>query len=95
MDTVMCYFVIACMVVWVALLIGKCFCCRVWDIRRRVEVWKWRTDDAPDLPPEVSCPLHLLQLREKRKHHLLEEEVSHMYLSYSSIVGIILHEWLA
>jgi hypothetical protein len=43
---------------------------------RRVGVPKWRTGDAPDLPPEVSHQLHLLQPRERRKHHLLEEEVS-------------------
>jgi len=36
----------------------------------------------------VSHPLHLLQLREKRRHHLLEAEVSYMYLSYSSFVGM-------
>jgi hypothetical protein len=52
---------------------------RVWGIRRRVEVQKWRTGDAPDLLPEVSCPLHLLQPREKRKHHHLEEEVSFLF----------------
>lgn len=35
----------------------------------------------------MSRPLHLLQLREKRKHHLLEAEVSYIYLSYSSFMG--------
>jgi hypothetical protein len=63
---------------WVGSLIGKYSCCRVWGIRKRVEVWKWRTGDAPDLPPEVSYPLLLLQPRERRKHLLLEEEVSYL-----------------
>jgi len=37
-DIVIWHFIVACMMEWVALLIGEDFSCRVWGIRRRVEV---------------------------------------------------------